>query len=164
MLLHWLERPGPKVMRPTRRNWVMFGKTLANADRTFSMRRTIFALAYLPDMEPDASNAIMASSLHVLVLRFLRTRRNFVSHKSSQGDSGEPNVEKAWQDHGVRSAKFCCVNRAINEAPSATPGPLGRWLLQNYPRTVRPPLQKSDRPSPLLTVVWAKAVRWKLRA
>src|SRR5262249_5624868 len=46
-------------------NAAMFGKTLANADRTFSMRRTIFAPAYLPDMEPDASNAIMASSLHV---------------------------------------------------------------------------------------------------
>src|SRR6476620_9453485 len=55
-----------------------------------------------------------------LVFRFLRASRNFVSHKGSQGDGGEPNVEKA-QDHGVHSAKFCCVNRAINEAPSATP-------------------------------------------
>src|SRR3990170_7281326 len=52
-------------MRPTRRNFVALGKTLASADRTSSIRAREFGIpsVWFPDMEPEASNTIMASSL-----------------------------------------------------------------------------------------------------
>src|SRR6476619_4977895 len=53
-------------MRPTRRNFVALGKTSASACRASSIRGMVVPMPCptLPAIEPDASNTIMASSLH----------------------------------------------------------------------------------------------------
>jgi len=52
-------------MSPTRRNFVALGSTAPSAALTSSMRVTGVAMPRptVPDMDPDASNTIMASSL-----------------------------------------------------------------------------------------------------
>src|SRR3990170_5648085 len=52
-------------MRPTRRWAAAVGKTWASAARTSSIRAREFGMprTWLPDMEPEASNTIMASSV-----------------------------------------------------------------------------------------------------
>src|SRR6185312_9459124 len=52
-------------MRPTRRFLVAVGRTWASAERTSSMRALELGMprVWLPDVEPEASNTIMASSV-----------------------------------------------------------------------------------------------------
>src|SRR5688572_16847429 len=52
-------------MRPTRRNLVALGRTCDSAHFTSSMRGLEFGMpsVWLPDIEPDASNTIIASSV-----------------------------------------------------------------------------------------------------
>jgi hypothetical protein len=57
----------PRTKGDETRRRVILGKTLANADRTLSMRLTVLALSLpyphpSPAIEPDASNTIMASA------------------------------------------------------------------------------------------------------
>ena len=82
-------------MRPTWRNRVTLGKTLASADRTLSMRLTVVGLSLpyphpLPDIEPEASNTSMASSVQGAEAQLLHAFC-MGGARNNYGNWGEPN-------------------------------------------------------------------------
>src|SRR5262249_24913452 len=87
------------VMSPTFRNLVALGSTSASAVRTWSMRASEFGMpsVWLPDIEPDASNTIIASSVQG------------VGFLSSAGTGIEPN-ERTRNE--ASPAKATCRNAA----------------------------------------------------
>ena len=93
-------------MRPTWRNRVTLGKTLASADRTLSMRLTVVGLSLpyphpLPDIEPEASNTSMASSV--------------------QGARRSSSTRSAWAAHATITATGASQMDRGNETMSCVP-------------------------------------------
>src|SRR6476619_7085616 len=65
LTLHWGQGP-EKLISPTLRYRVELGRTCARADLTSSIRVCELGIprVWFPDMEPEASNTIIASSRH----------------------------------------------------------------------------------------------------
>ena len=103
LTLHWLYGPGPYVTRPTRRIFVALGNTWARAALTSSIRAREFGMprVWLPDMEPEASNTIMASSV--------------------QGACFFPSVEDAEELQIISAADAMAARRMLMRAANATP-------------------------------------------
>src|SRR6476646_185579 len=98
-------------MRPTRRNFVALGKTSASACRASSIRGMVVPMPCptLPAIEPDASNTIMASSLH---------------------GGGSGSSERApWTLTLIITAQMTAANRIERKSRAMLPAVLG-WILQ----------------------------------
>src|SRR5918995_7050944 len=93
-------------MRPTRRNRVMVGSTLASADLTSLILGNVVAMPWLrlPAIEPEASNTNMASSVQGL--------RSFSSAASAH------TLAAASHDKANAATSFMRKNQVMRRSPS----------------------------------------------